>query len=166
MKEKIPMKEKSLLSLYIFEINLEEVISAINPSTVKYKKLPIYGAVQRDIAFSAPKEITVEELYKAIKKSADKNIFKGAKVFDIYEGENIEKGKNNPPDEVQLETIADVLSLDEQMRFELIDKAAAERGTVARDLVMALAKNKSLRQFIRDVNAGRCNLEMTQQSKR
>ena len=51
-------------------------------------------------------------------------------------------------------------------RFELIDKAAAERGTVARDLVMALAKNKSLRQFIRDVNAGRCNLEMTQQSKR
>lgn len=79
---------------------------------------------------------------------------------------NIENGKNNPPDEVQLEKIADVLSLDEQMRFELIDKAAAERGTVARDLVMALAKNKSLRQFIRDVNAGRCNLEMTQQSKR
>jgi transcriptional regulator with XRE-family HTH domain len=62
---------------------------------------------------------------------------------------NIENGKNNPPDEVQLEKIADVLSLDEQMRFELIDKAAAERGTVARDLVMALAKNKSLRQFIR-----------------
>ena len=79
---------------------------------------------------------------------------------------NIEKGKNNPPDEVQLEKIADVLSLDEQMRFELIDKAAAERGTVARDLVMALAKNKSLRQFIRDVNAGRCKLEMIQQSKR
>ena len=79
---------------------------------------------------------------------------------------NIENGKNNPPDEVQLEKIADVLSLDEQMRFELIDKAAAERGTVARDLVMALAKNKSLRQFIRDVNTGRCNLEMTQQSKR
>ena len=82
-------------SLYIFEINLEEVICAINPSIVKYKKLPIYGAVQRDIAFSAPKEITVEELYKAIKKSADKNIFKGVKVFDIYEGENIEKGKKS-----------------------------------------------------------------------
>ena len=79
---------------------------------------------------------------------------------------NIENGKNNPPDEVQLEKIADVLSLDEQIRFELIDKAAAERGTVARDLVMALAKNKSLRQFIRDVNAGRCKLEMIQQSKR
>ncbi len=82
-------------ALYIFEINLEEVISALNPSVVKYKKLPIYGAVQRDIAFSAPKEITVDELYKAIKKSADKNIFKGAKIFDIYEGENIEQGKKS-----------------------------------------------------------------------
>ena len=66
---------------------------------------------------------------------------------------NIENGKNNPPDEVQLEKIADVLSLDEQMRFELIDKAAAERGTVARDLVMALAKNKKLRQHIRSMIA-------------
>jgi transcriptional regulator with XRE-family HTH domain len=66
---------------------------------------------------------------------------------------NIEKGKNNPPDESQLEKIADVLNLDEQMRFELIDKAAAERGTVARDLVMALAKNKKLRQHIRSMIA-------------
>ena len=66
---------------------------------------------------------------------------------------NIENGKNNPPDEVQLEKIADVLSLDEQIRFELIDKAAAERGTVARDLVMALAKNKKLRQHIRSMIA-------------
>ena len=54
-------------ALYIFEINLEEVISALNPSVVKYKKLPIYGAVQRDIAFSAPKEITVDGFSGTIK---------------------------------------------------------------------------------------------------
>ncbi|MBQ7287098.1 MAG: hypothetical protein IJW73_04990 [Candidatus Gastranaerophilales bacterium] len=65
------------------------------PSTVKYKKLPVFGAVQRDIAFVAPKEITVEEINKAIKKVADKAIFKSSKVFDIYEGENIEAGKKS-----------------------------------------------------------------------
>lgn len=68
---------------------------------------------------------------------------------------NIEKGKNNPPDELQLKKIADALNLNEQQFFELIDTAAATRNTVAHDLVMALAKNKSLRQFIRDVIAGK-----------
>lgn len=71
---------------------------------------------------------------------------------------NIEKGKNNPPDESQLEKIADVLNLNEQQRFELIDTAAAERCTVAQDIVKALVKNKALRQFIRDVSCGKCSM--------
>lgn len=70
---------------------------------------------------------------------------------------NIEKGKNNPPDESQLEKIADVLNLNEQQRFELIDPAA-ERCTVAQDIVKALVKNKALRQFIRDVSCGKCSM--------
>ena len=81
--------------LYIFEINLEEVISAINPSVSKYKKLPQSLPVQRDIAFVAPCNITNEEINKTIKKVADKNIFKSSKVFDIYEGANIEEGKKS-----------------------------------------------------------------------
>ncbi|MBR3604412.1 MAG: phenylalanine--tRNA ligase subunit beta [Candidatus Gastranaerophilales bacterium] len=81
--------------LYIFEINLEDIIGSLAPSTAKYKKLPVFGAVQRDIAFVAPKEVTIEEVNKTIKKVADKNIFKGSKVFDIYEGENIEAGKKS-----------------------------------------------------------------------
>lgn len=81
--------------LYLFEINLEDVISSIAPSTVKYKKLPVFGAVNRDIAFVAPKEVTIEQINKVIKKVADKNIFKSSKVFDIYEGANIEEGKKS-----------------------------------------------------------------------
>ena len=81
--------------LYIFEINLEEVIQSVSLSITKYKKLSVFGAVQRDIAFVAPKETTIEEISKVIKKVADKNIFKSAKVFDIYEGQNIEEGKKS-----------------------------------------------------------------------
>ena len=71
---------------------------------------------------------------------------------------NIEKGKNNPPDESQLKKIADVLNLDEQKRFELIDKAATERGTVAQDLVNILSCNQKLRRIIRDVASGKCEI--------
>ncbi|MBR2068590.1 MAG: phenylalanine--tRNA ligase subunit beta [Candidatus Gastranaerophilales bacterium] len=82
-------------NLYIFEINLEDVIEAVNLTTVKYKKLPQTSPIQRDIAFIAPKEVTNEDINKVIKKSADKNIFKSSRIFDIYEGENIEEGKKS-----------------------------------------------------------------------
>ena len=88
-------KLKFNVPLYIFEINLEEVIQATNESISKYKKLPVFSAVQRDIAFVTDKEITIEEINKVIKKSADKNLFKGSKVFDIYEGAGIEDGKKS-----------------------------------------------------------------------
>ena len=81
--------------LYIFEIDVEEIIAAINPSISKYKKISPYGSVSRDIAFFAPSDLTNEQINKAIKKNADKNLFKGAKVFDIYEGDKIEAGKKS-----------------------------------------------------------------------
>ena len=68
---------------------------------------------------------------------------------------NIEKGKNNPPDESQLEKIAVELELNTQERLEFLDKAATERGTVANDLIVALSVNEELRQFIRDVKSGK-----------
>lgn len=69
---------------------------------------------------------------------------------------NIENGKNNPPDETLLKKIADVLKLNNEKRLELFDEAAAARNTVAHDLVMMLSSNQELRQFVRDVNAGKC----------
>ena len=88
-------KMKFSQKLYIFEINLESVVESVNATVVKYKKLPVSLPVQRDIAFVAPNNITNDEINKIIKKTADKNIFKSSKLFDIYEGENIEQGKKS-----------------------------------------------------------------------
>ncbi len=88
-------KMKLNQDLFIFEINLEEVLKAVNLHTAKYKKLPQFGYAQRDIAFAVNKERSWDEVEKIIKKSADKNIYKGVQVFDIYEGENIEQGKKS-----------------------------------------------------------------------
>ncbi len=81
--------------LYVFEINLDEVVQSSTDNITKFKKIPVFGAVQRDIAFAVDKSVSVEDLYKIIKKSSDKEIFKGAKVFDIYEGENIGEGRKS-----------------------------------------------------------------------
>ena len=91
LKDKLKFNQ----DLYVFEIDLEAILAAVSPSLVKYKKLPVFLPVTRDIAFATNADVTNEAVLKAIKKIADKNIFKGAKVFDIYQGEHIEEGKKS-----------------------------------------------------------------------
>ena len=77
---------------FLFEINLEEIIKSLQISTAKYKKLPQFPEVQRDLAFIVPEDVTYEALEKIVKKAVDTKLFNGCEVFDIYKGENIEKG--------------------------------------------------------------------------
>jgi len=75
--------------VYVFEINLEEILKSLNYTTSKYKQLPLYPAVYRDISFIIPKNISYCDIVQIIKKSASNEIFKGSEIFDIYEGANI-----------------------------------------------------------------------------
>ncbi len=88
-------KMKLNQDLFVFEINLEEVYKAVNPSITKYKKLPQFGSAERDIAFLVNKDRNYAEIEKVIKKAADKAIYKGAQIFDIYQGENIANDKKS-----------------------------------------------------------------------
>lgn len=82
--------------LFVFEINLEILLKNINfNNVIKYKKLPISTPVLRDIAFVVENKTTDMDIMKTIKKISDKNIFKGAKLFDIYRGENIGADKKS-----------------------------------------------------------------------
>ena len=89
-------KMKLNQDLFVFEIDLEEILKSINVSgTTRYKKLAQTSPISRDIAFIANKETSNSDILKAIKKFSDKNIYKGAKIFDIYEGANIGEGKRS-----------------------------------------------------------------------
>lgn len=85
-------KEKFQQNIYIFEINLEEILKAVHFSTVRYKKLPQFPEVQRDLAFIVPENVSNEEISKIIKKSVKNNLFNGEEVFDVYQGEHIQDG--------------------------------------------------------------------------
>lgn len=88
LKDKLKLNQEA----YVFELNLDEIIKAINPTTVRYKKLPQFPEVQRDLAFVVPDEVSFDELQKVIKKAVPANLFKGCEVFDVYKGENIQEG--------------------------------------------------------------------------
>ena len=85
-------KEKFQQNVYIFEINLEALLAAVHISTPRYKKLPMYPEVQRDIAFIVPENVTHEEISKVIKKAAAGNLYNGQELFDVYQGEHIQEG--------------------------------------------------------------------------
>ena len=77
---------------YIFKVDLDEVISVVKETVTRYKKLPQFPEVRRDLAFVIKDDISFEDIQKVIKGAVQQNIFKGSEVFDVYQGDNIEKG--------------------------------------------------------------------------
>ena len=115
LKDKMKLKQDA----FCFEVNLDEILKAINPSTVRYKKLPQFPEVQRDLSFVIPESITYEDLQKAIKKSVKSNLFKGCEVFDVYNGENIQEGFKSMAFRIKMQdentTLTDVI-VDAEMK--------------------------------------------------
>ena len=65
---------------------------AVNETVPRYKKLPQFPEVQRDLAVIIPKETSWADLEKVVKKGVDNKIFVGCDVFDLYEGEHVQEG--------------------------------------------------------------------------
>lgn len=89
LKDKLKIKGQDV---FMFEINLDSLISIIKEYTVRFKKLPQFPEVRRDLAFVINEEVSFDDIQRVIKGAVQQNIFKGSEVFDVYQGENIEKG--------------------------------------------------------------------------
>ena len=88
LKSKLKLNQDA----FLFKVDLDMVISAVNESFTRYKKLPQFPEVQRDLAVIIPKTIIWDDMEKIIKKGIDNKIFNGCEVFDIYEGEHVQEG--------------------------------------------------------------------------
>lgn len=89
LKDKLKIKGQDV---FMFEINLDALISIIKEHTVRFKKLPQFPEVRRDLAFVINEDVTFDDIQRVIKGAVQQSIFKGSEVFDVYQGENIEKG--------------------------------------------------------------------------
>ena len=85
-------REKFQQNVYLFEVNLDELLKAVHTAAIRYKKLSQFPEVQRDLAFVVPESVSHEEIAKIIKKSVKSNLFSGEELFDVYQGEHIQEG--------------------------------------------------------------------------
>ncbi len=88
LKNKLKLNQNA----YLFKLDLNMIISSVNESVVKFKKLPQYPEVQRDLAVIVPETTSWDELEKIIKKGIANNVFNGCEVFDVYQGEHVQDG--------------------------------------------------------------------------
>lgn len=127
LKDKMKLNQDA----FLFEINLDEIIKAVNPSTVRYKKLPQFPEVQRDLAFVVPDSVSYDELQKIVKKAVQSNLFKGCDVFDVYKGDKIKEGFKSVAFRIKMQdenaTLTDEI-VDGQMKSvrDGLQKAGAE----------------------------------------
>lgn len=77
---------------FLFKLDLDMVISSVNETVPRYKKLPQFPEVQRDLAAIIPAEYPWADLEKLIKKGVDNSLFNGCEIFDVYQGEHVQEG--------------------------------------------------------------------------
>lgn len=78
---------------FITEINLDLLYKKAN-LVKKYKALPKFPAVTRDIAVLVNDEILVQEIEETIRKAGG-NMVEQVKLFDVYKGKQIAEGKKS-----------------------------------------------------------------------
>ena len=88
LKDKLKLNQDA----FMFEIDLDEIIAIIKEHTIRYRKISQFPEVRRDLAFVINDNVSFDDIQKVIKSAVQQNIFKGSEVFDVYQGENIEKG--------------------------------------------------------------------------
>lgn len=79
--------------VYIAELDFENVFLNIK-SELKFKELPKYPAVTRDIAMLVDKAVPVADIEAVIEKASGK-MLETLTLFDVYEGAQIPEGKKS-----------------------------------------------------------------------
>lgn len=129
-------KQKFQQNVYVFEINLEELLKALSHSTIRYKKLAQFPEVQRDLAFIVPENVSHEEIAKIIKKSIKNNLFNGEELFDIYQGEHVKEGFKSMAFRIKMQ----------DSEATLTDEAVEEQMTAVRNNLKKTITELSFRE--------------------
>ncbi|RHM60587.1 MULTISPECIES: phenylalanine--tRNA ligase subunit beta [Coprobacillaceae] len=90
-----PLMEKKygVKNVYVAELNLSAILG-LKTGKVKFTAIPQYPSVSRDIALVMAKDVPAQDVCRKIVQ-ASKQLVKETKIFDIYEGEHIAKGKKS-----------------------------------------------------------------------
>ena len=76
--------------VFLAELSLDR-LGALPPRRVRYRALPRFPAVQRDVAFVMPQALSVEEVESEIRQRGGV-LLKSVTLFDVYAGKGVESG--------------------------------------------------------------------------
>ena len=83
------LKKYDLNDTICYEINLDLILNNIDTSVTRFKPIPKYPSVSRDIAIVIDKNITANDIISLVKQTGKKTLVE-AKIFDVYEGEHVD----------------------------------------------------------------------------
>ncbi len=88
--KKFDIKQDILFATF----NWDNVIKLLNTKGVVFKEISKYPEVKRDFALLLDSNISFKDVYDVAYKT-EKNLLKGITLFDVYEGDQLPKGKKS-----------------------------------------------------------------------
>jgi len=81
--------------VYFADILWDNLLEQIKHySQVKYKDIPKFPSVRRDLALELDQNVSYKDLYNTAFE-VERKLLKGVNLFDVYEGDKIAEGKKS-----------------------------------------------------------------------
>ncbi|MBO8601836.1 phenylalanine--tRNA ligase subunit beta [Staphylococcus aureus] len=110
--------DNDLKRTYVFELNFDALM-AVSVGYINYQPIPRFPGMSRDIALEVDQNIPAADLLSTIHAHGG-NILKYTLVFDVYQGEHLEKGKKS------IAIRLNYLDTEETLTDERVSKVQAE----------------------------------------
>ncbi|HFE5312599.1 TPA: phenylalanine--tRNA ligase subunit beta [Staphylococcus aureus] len=110
--------DNDLKRTYLFELNFDALM-AVSVGYINYQPIPRFPGMSRDIALEVDQNIPAADLLSTIHAHGG-NILKDTLVFDVYQGEHLEKGKKS------IAIRLNYLDTEETLTDERVSKVQAE----------------------------------------
>ncbi|HDJ7569672.1 phenylalanine--tRNA ligase subunit beta [Staphylococcus aureus] len=114
----ILVADNDLKRTYVFELNFDALM-AVSVGYINYQPIPRFPGMSRDIALEVDQNIPAADLLSTIHAHGG-NILKDTLVFDVYQGEHLEKGKKS------IAIRLNYLDTEETLTDERVSKVQAE----------------------------------------
>ena len=80
--------------VFVADLDWDEIVDSLKFTKIKYTELPKTFAVRRDFSLLLDSKVNFSEI-EEIAKNCDRKILQEVRLFDVYEGNNLEDGKKS-----------------------------------------------------------------------
>ena len=128
--KKLDIKTEALVGFEIFLDHIKQPKKSLKDQKTQYKYSDFQKS-ERDFAFVLDKNFKVQELIKII-TDVDKDLIKSVKVFDVYEGENIDENKKSVALNVTIQSLEKTLNEEDLNKINQLIISTVESKTDAK----------------------------------